>query len=63
MIGTFFSLALLFDGRSLIALGRGVRRILGLVREDEESRGTVPVDGAREPAAKCPAEDQEQSNN
>ncbi|MFF3675350.1 HdeD family acid-resistance protein [Streptomyces sp. NPDC002120] len=63
VIGTFFSLALLFDGLSLIALGMGARRILGLVREDEEPRETAPVEGAREAAAKRAAEDQEQSNN
>ncbi|MFD4865517.1 HdeD family acid-resistance protein [Streptomyces sp. NPDC058412] len=63
VIGTFFSLALLFDGLSLIALGMGARRILGLVREDEEPREATAADGAREAAAKRPAEDQEQSNN
>ncbi|WP_416371017.1 hypothetical protein [Streptomyces sp. MB09-01] len=63
VIGTFFSLALLFDGLSLIALGAGARRILGLVREDEEPREAAAADGARESAAKRPAEDQEQSNN
>ncbi|RSS38493.1 HdeD family acid-resistance protein, partial [Streptomyces sp. WAC07061] len=35
VIGTFFSLALLFDGLSLMALGLGGRRILGLVRDDD----------------------------
>ncbi|MFI8275499.1 hypothetical protein ACIGBH_11395 [Streptomyces sp. NPDC085929] len=35
VIGTFFSLALLFDGLSLLVLGMSARRILGLVREDE----------------------------
>ncbi|WP_404954249.1 hypothetical protein [Streptomyces sp. 147326] len=63
VIGTFFSLALLFDGLSLIALGMGARRILGLVREDEEPREAAAADGARESAAKRSAEDQEQSNN
>ncbi|MEU9159850.1 HdeD family acid-resistance protein [Streptomyces sp. NPDC048424] len=63
VIGTFFSLALLFDGLSLIALGMGARRILGLVREDEEPREAAAADGTREAAAKRPAEDQEQSNN
>ncbi|MEV8531844.1 HdeD family acid-resistance protein [Streptomyces sp. NPDC051211] len=42
VIGTFFSLALLFDGLSLIALGMGARRILGLVREDEPAGGSAP---------------------
>ncbi|MFE9931114.1 HdeD family acid-resistance protein [Streptomyces sp. NPDC005533] len=63
VIGTFFSLALLFDGLSLIALGMGARRILGLVREDEEPGEAAPADGAREADVKRPAEDQEQSNN
>ncbi|WP_327412486.1 HdeD family acid-resistance protein [Streptomyces sp. NBC_01233] len=63
VIGTFFSLALLFDGLSLIALGTGARRILGLVREDEEPREEAAADGAGESAAKRPTEDQEQSNN
>ncbi|WP_424211004.1 HdeD family acid-resistance protein [Streptomyces sp. BI20] len=31
VIGTFFSLGLLFDGLSLVALGVGARRILGMV--------------------------------
>ncbi|MEU7601379.1 HdeD family acid-resistance protein [Streptomyces sp. NPDC040724] len=63
VIGTFFSLALLFDGLSLIALGTGARRILGLVSEDEEPGEAAAADGARESAAKRPTEDQEQSNN
>ncbi|MGW7330105.1 HdeD family acid-resistance protein [Streptomyces sp. NPDC054840] len=63
VIGTFFSLALLFDGLSLVAMGMGSRRILGLVREDEASAEAVAPDGANEAAAKRPAEDQEQSNN
>lgn len=67
VIGAFFSLALLFDGLSLIALGMGARRILGLVRDDEEQAAPAAVPGATaEPggaAGKWPAEDQEQSNN
>lgn len=63
VIGTFFSLALLFDGLSLMALGLGARRILGLVREDEVSPEAGAVGGAREAAEKRPTEDQEQSNN
>lgn len=63
VIGTFFSLALLFDGLSLVAMGMGSRRILGLVREDEAPAGAAAADGAGEAAAKRPAEDQEQSNN
>ncbi|WP_051774385.1 HdeD family acid-resistance protein [Streptomyces sp. NRRL S-237] len=63
VIGTFFSLALLFDGLSLVAMGMGSRRILGLVREDDAPAGAAAADGAGEAAAKRPAEDQEQSNN
>lgn len=59
VIGTFFSLALLFDGLSLIAVGMGARRILGLVKDDPEAGG-----GKDEAAAaKRSARDQEQSNN
>ncbi|MCY0950716.1 HdeD family acid-resistance protein [Streptomyces sp. H27-S2] len=63
VIGTFFSLALLFDGLSLVALGLGARRILGLVREDEVSAEAGAMGGASGTAEKRPAEDQEQSNN
>ncbi|MER7731651.1 HdeD family acid-resistance protein [Streptomyces erythrochromogenes] len=63
VIGTFFSLALLFDGLSLIAMGMGARRILGLVREDEPGAEAGAVRGTREAAEKRPAEDQEQTNN
>ncbi|MFF5700988.1 HdeD family acid-resistance protein [Streptomyces sp. NPDC012794] len=51
VIGTFFSLALLFDGLSLMGLGLGARRILGLVREEETD------------AANRSLPDQEQTNN
>ncbi|WP_372499771.1 HdeD family acid-resistance protein [Streptomyces spororaveus] len=63
VIGTFFSLALLFDGLSLVAMGMGSRRILGLVRDDEAPAGAAAAGGAGEAAAKRPTEDQEQSNN
>ncbi|MCX4695927.1 HdeD family acid-resistance protein [Streptomyces sp. NBC_01408] len=63
VIGTFFSLALLFDGLSLIATGMGGRRILGLVSEDEARPGSDAVGGTREAAENRPVEDQEQSNN
>lgn len=63
VIGTFFSLALLFDGLSLIALGMGARRILGLVSDDGEPEGRGTTAEAREAAEKRPQEDQEQSNN
>lgn len=77
VIGTFFSLALLFDGLSLVALGMGARRILGLVKDGDEpatrdgatAGATAAVDNAGEPdkvreaAEKRRSEDQEQSNN
>ncbi|MFF3014662.1 HdeD family acid-resistance protein [Streptomyces sp. NPDC057939] len=63
VIGAFFSLALLFDGLSLVALGFGARRILGLVREDEVAGGPDAADGTRETVGKAPEPDQEQSNN
>ncbi|MFG2997808.1 HdeD family acid-resistance protein [Streptomyces sp. NPDC048340] len=67
VIGTFFSLALLFDGLSLVALGMGARRILGLVRDDTPPDGAPAAQdaaaGAREAAEKRLPEDQERSNN
>ncbi|QES47307.1 HDED protein [Streptomyces venezuelae] len=65
VIGVFFSLALLFDGLGLIALGLGARRVLGMVAEEEQ-----PVTGTTEaagtpgtPGTAPPTADQEQSNN
>ncbi|MFF7297305.1 DUF308 domain-containing protein [Streptomyces sp. NPDC008265] len=64
VIGAFFSLALLFDGLSLIVTGMGARRILGLVREDEAGAGEPgTADGVRDGAVKRPAEGQERTNN
>ncbi|MFF1408428.1 HdeD family acid-resistance protein [Streptomyces sp. NPDC058289] len=67
VIGAFFSLALLFDGLSLIAVGMGARRILGLVRDDEvpvtPGGAGVAAPETREAAEKRPPEDQERSNN
>ncbi|MEU2452928.1 DUF308 domain-containing protein [Streptomyces sp. NPDC012765] len=63
VIGTFFSLALLFDGLSLVAMGMGSRRILGLVREDGVPAEAAAAGVPGETAGKRPAEDQEQSNN
>ncbi|MFJ4776987.1 HdeD family acid-resistance protein [Streptomyces sp. NPDC088762] len=63
VIGTFFSLALLFDGLSLVGLGMGARRILGLVRDDGADSGPAAADDARQAAEKHRTEDQEQSNN
>ncbi|MFE1871290.1 HdeD family acid-resistance protein [Streptomyces sp. NPDC059496] len=59
VIGTFFSLALLFDGLSLVAMGMGSRRILGLVREDGTPAAEAAGDGAGEAAGKRRTEDQE----
>ncbi|MFI8391533.1 HdeD family acid-resistance protein [Streptomyces sp. NPDC085540] len=59
VIGTFFSLALLFDGLSLVAMGMGSRRILGLVREDGAPAESAAGDGAGEAAGKRRTEDQE----
>ncbi|GAA3388446.1 HdeD family acid-resistance protein [Streptomyces roseoviridis] len=50
VLGTFFSLALLFDGLGLIAMGVGGRRIVSMVTPD----ANLP---------KSSAEGQEQSNN
>ncbi|MFJ3876609.1 HdeD family acid-resistance protein [Streptomyces sp. NPDC090077] len=63
VIGIFFSLALLFDGLSLLALGLGARRILGLVSDDDGAAAPGAADGTREAAGKGPASDQEQTNN
>ncbi|MEU9000402.1 DUF308 domain-containing protein [Streptomyces sp. NPDC048551] len=58
VIGTFFSLALLFDGLSLVALGIGARRILGLVSGDDGAAGPGVVGGVRETAGRRPASGQ-----
>ncbi|MGW1885028.1 HdeD family acid-resistance protein [Streptomyces sp. NPDC001970] len=50
VLGAFFSLALLFDGLGLIAVGIGGRRIIGTVSDTEVS-------------AKSSEEDQDQSKN
>ncbi|MEU9232373.1 HdeD family acid-resistance protein [Streptomyces subrutilus] len=63
VIGAFFSLALLFDGLSLIAVGMGARRILGLVSDDVAEPGPGAADTSVGAAEKRRAEDQEQSNN
>ncbi|MFD9338358.1 HdeD family acid-resistance protein [Streptomyces sp. NPDC060028] len=67
VIGTFFSLALLFDGLSLVGVGLGARRILGLVSEDTPQGGAAEGEGAvaetREAAEKRLPEDQDRSNN
>ncbi|WP_175409831.1 HdeD family acid-resistance protein [Streptomyces sp. TRM64462] len=51
VLGTFFSLALLFDGLGLIAIGMGGRRIVGMVSEQmapPKEPGDTPQDGPRE---------------
>ncbi|KOG89544.1 HdeD family acid-resistance protein [Streptomyces varsoviensis] len=62
VLGTFFSLALLFDGLGLIAIGVGGRRVVGLVEEGvrgpdrgrgKESR-SGPVAGAPGPESDSP---------
>ncbi|MEU3604614.1 DUF308 domain-containing protein [Streptomyces sp. NPDC035033] len=56
VLGFFFSLALLFDGLGLIAIGVGGRRIVGLVTpKPEPATGTPP--------ATPPENAQDQSNN
>ncbi|MFD0268290.1 HdeD family acid-resistance protein [Streptomyces sp. NPDC127106] len=62
VIGTFFSVALLFDGLSLLALGLGGRRILGVVREDEGVGVGAAAGGTAGAAGMRPTKDQEQSN-
>ena len=42
VIGTFFSLSLLFDGLGLIATGYGGRRIVGMVSERLAGEETAP---------------------
>ncbi|MFF4325204.1 HdeD family acid-resistance protein [Streptomyces sp. NPDC048387] len=58
VIGTFFSLALLFDGLSLIVVGLGARRVLGMVSDD---RGPQAGPDAADTAKRSPM-DQEQSH-
>ncbi|MFE6282061.1 HdeD family acid-resistance protein [Streptomyces sp. NPDC057877] len=43
VIGTFFSLALLFDGLGLVATGFGGRRVIGMVSEASAPDATKPV--------------------
>lgn len=54
VIGTFFSLALLFDGLGLIAIGVGGRRIVSIVTP------SVPATG---PPPESSESAQDQSNN
>ncbi len=64
VIGTFISLALLFDGLSMMSLGIAGRRIVGMVRE-ADAGAAAPVDpaggpvGTRPPDADIEAESEE----
>ncbi|MFF8837215.1 HdeD family acid-resistance protein [Streptomyces sp. NPDC015130] len=63
VLGVFFSLALLFDGLGLIAIGVGGRRIVGMVTPPEPGPATAPADPA-EPSDPGPSESaHDQSNN
>ncbi|MFI9766712.1 HdeD family acid-resistance protein [Streptomyces sp. NPDC052415] len=55
VIGTFFALALLFDGLGLIATGYGGRRVVGMVSDamDAEARETAKS-GTKQPGAPAP---------
>ncbi|MFE6332219.1 HdeD family acid-resistance protein [Streptomyces sp. NPDC057806] len=55
VIGTFFALALFFDGLGLIATGYGGRRVVGMVSDamDAEARETAKS-GTKEPGAPAP---------
>ncbi|MCL7425951.1 HdeD family acid-resistance protein [Streptomyces sp. YS415] len=55
VIGTFFALALLFDGLGLIATGYGGRRVVGMVSDamDAEARESAKS-GTKEPGAPAP---------
>ncbi|MFI1580836.1 HdeD family acid-resistance protein [Embleya sp. NPDC020630] len=48
VIGTFISLALLFDGLSLVSLGLTGRRIVGMVRDAEVPEPTRPTEWTAE---------------
>ncbi|MFH8255909.1 HdeD family acid-resistance protein [Streptomyces roseolus] len=56
VIGCFFSLALLFDGLGLVAMGIGGRRIVGMVTPQPEPTGETPP-------VIPPENAQDQSNN
>ncbi|WP_123511684.1 hypothetical protein [Streptomyces sp. 2132.2] len=63
MIGTFSSLALLFDGPGPGRPGTGARRIPGLVREDGLPAESAAAAGTGIAAGKGPTEGQERSHN
>lgn len=54
VIGTFISLALLFDGLSMMSLGIAGRRIVGMVREADADAAAAPVDSAGGPVGTTP---------
>ncbi|MFJ5709330.1 HdeD family acid-resistance protein [Streptomyces sp. NPDC093105] len=56
VIGVFFSLALLFDGLGLVAIGVGGRRIVGMVTPQ-------PEPATEQPPVAPPENAQDQSNN
>ncbi|MFE5614068.1 HdeD family acid-resistance protein [Streptomyces sp. NPDC056470] len=66
VLGVFFSLALLFDGLGLIAIGVGGRRIVSMVAPPAgaaETPQATPPDAAQDDPPKRSEEGQEQSNN
>jgi uncharacterized membrane protein HdeD (DUF308 family) len=67
VIGTFFSLALFFDGLALIAMGLGGRRIVGLVSDAvPPGHGGVPRSAdnpSGKESLKTEQEDQDHSSN
>ncbi|MET9378696.1 HdeD family acid-resistance protein [Streptomyces sp. NPDC003035] len=66
VLGVFFSLALLFDGLGLIAIGVGGRRIVSMVAP-EAAPPRASSQPSRQPSPQAPPKpseaDQEQSNN
>ncbi|MDI3385420.1 DUF308 domain-containing protein [Streptomyces sp. B-S-A8] len=66
VIGTFFSLALLFDGLGLIALGLGGRRLVGYVADSVTPGGAeaggVPEDRLGKGSLKTEQDEQDQSS-
>ncbi|MEU6945012.1 HdeD family acid-resistance protein [Streptomyces sp. NPDC046316] len=68
VLGVFFSLALLFDGLGLIAIGVGGRRIVGMVAPPDtgtapDAPQATPPDAPQDNPPKRSEEGQEQSNN
>lgn len=68
VLGVFFSLALLFDGLGLIAIGVGGRRIVGMVAPPAagtapDAPQATPPDAPQDNPPKTSEEGQKQSNN